>query len=108
VETLNSVLSRQYSVTSDDWPSWVPDWRKVPSEEYVNIARNMDSTLVLPDRIQLSLHSLKLLRRSVVLVVDERIAAGETLDCCLSPLYQLSMAEPAAQVWTRLMCTFKT
>tara|TARA_R110002003_G_scaffold123_1_gene11113 strand:- start:377 stop:2065 length:1689 start_codon:yes stop_codon:yes gene_type:complete len=107
MEILNSVLARQYSVTSDDWPSWVPDWREVPSEDHVDIARIMASTLVLPDRIQLYLPSLRLLRRSGVLVVDERIAAGETLDCCLSSLHQLSVAKPAAQVWSRLICALK-
>lgn len=41
ISLLNSILARQYTPSSADWPSWVPDWRKPPSKAYIALNHSL-------------------------------------------------------------------
>ena len=72
IPLLNAVLSRQYLPSSEDWPSWVPDWRKPPSTRHVALHSDVSCNLVHPDKIAISLHRTGPFR-------DEEFLAIETI-----------------------------
>jgi hypothetical protein len=91
---LNAVLARQHTIGTNDWPSWVPDWRKTPCTPYVslNIYRSdRDTSFVLasPNRLIVSFRNHWNFNYDALPTVINKYPIGDTLETFASSLYQI-------------------
>jgi hypothetical protein len=104
---LHEVLFRQYDPGPDDWPSWVPDWRKPPHTSYKKDAYQISSLISLTqvDHDILALQSLgrDSLNRENFLVVDDIIMSPDTLDGTETSLVVLCRRWPEISLISILM-----
>jgi hypothetical protein len=102
---LDLVLARQYAPSPDDWPSWVPDWRKPPSilhDGFEHQSVGMAFWQISPNIVDLSTHCTDSFHDGKFPIVDEIIMPSNTIDGVTDSLLLLCKGRPLFTILSML------
>lgn len=89
---LDAVLSRQYTSGTEDWPSWVPDWRKPSVALDLTVDHPIDCMVHSSTKLVVSIGSEWCFHSMVLPTVTSRFPTGDTLESFSSSLYEICAA----------------
>jgi hypothetical protein len=86
---LNAVLSRQYKTGVEDWPSWVPDWRKPSTAFYLPIRKSISCVLAPPKKLIVSFKSYYNFGYKALPTITHKFPMGDTFETFATSLCEM-------------------